>query len=178
MTTARGDGDTALRERVTSSLGRGQRCASCFVQVLEEEGVELPPQVAALAPALEWGLGRSGAVCGVFVAAVLGKAVQQSAGTEVAGEEPPVPTNEWLDAFTPFPSRVPDGDPCARLGRRLTAFAKENYGGLECNRIAGVDYPGGSPALAALYFAEGGDNRCVEFIIEAARAFGESDEPS
>ena len=168
----------SIRERVEAVIGRGQRCAGCFVEVLDEEGVQVPSEIAELAPTLERGLGGTGSVCGVFVAALLTRALQEASDSDDDEEETDVgPSNEWLDAFTPYSlghTETAGAQKCSALARRLKSFAREQYGGIECDRISGVEWPMESAGLVGLYFSGGGAERCNGFIIEAAQAFLES----
>ena len=167
----------SIRERVEAVIGRGRRCAGCFVDVLDEEGVQVPPEIAALAPTLEQGLGGTGSVCGVFVAAILTRALQEASDSNDEEETDSGPSNEWLDAFTPYSlgqTETAGAQKCSALARRLKSFAREQYGGIECDRISGVEWPMESADLVRLYFSGGGAERCNRFIIEAAQAFIES----
>jgi len=166
-----------IQERVEAVIGQGWRCAGCFVEVLDKEGVQVPSEIAELAPTLEHGLGGTGSVCGVFVAALLARALQEASDSDDEVVTDPGPSNEWLDAFTPYSlgqTETAGAQQCSALARRLKSFAREQYGGIECDRISGVEWPMESTDLMRLYFSGGGAERCNRFIIEAAQAFLES----
>jgi hypothetical protein len=63
---------------------------------------------------------------------------------------------------------------CSCLADRLTAFATERYGGLECRQISGVQWPVETASDWAMYYSGGGAERCAQFITEAAQAYLES----
>jgi len=161
-----------LEQRVRRAVEGGQRCSRCFVEVVQAEGGYVPPQVLALAPVLERGIGGSGSVCGVFVAAMLAAALQEEAHSSQRSSSPP--QHEWLDAFAPFTRHPATTERCSSLARRLARFARERYGGLECQRISGVEWPLARPGLASSYFGAGGAERCARLIVEAVQAFLES----
>ena len=129
----------------------------------------MPSQVAELAPMLGWGVGGSGWVCGVFLAALLAKALQGGAASDQAGAglSRPAPSHEWLDAVTPGSPGIGNAEPCSTLAGRLTGFATEQYGGVECWRISGVEWPAHSPGFWGQYYSGGGAERCSRFIAEA-----------
>ena len=176
MTAEKGVRNTIFQERVLAAAGDGKRCAECFVHVLREDGIALPDPVEELAPFLEWGMGASGAACGVFVAAVLAGALRDGDARlrEKAGAGSPPPAHEWLDAFTPQATGVDRQPGAAALAQRLATFASTHYGAIDCRSIAGVEPPGRSAALWGQFYSGGGAQRCTEFIVESARAFEDS----
>ena len=101
MSTEKSVGGGISQEKVLAAAGDGIRCAECFVHVLREDGVAVPGPVEEIAPFLEWGVGGSGAACGVFVAAALASALLDEGAVSKEERKSPAPANEWLDAFTP-----------------------------------------------------------------------------
>lgn len=168
-----GSRPTGIQERVDRVLASGRRCASCFVQVLHDEGVPVPDPVAALASALDGGVGGTGHACGAYVAAVLARTMDGRGDADDGGEAVgwSRPLNPWLEAFTPHSSEA-DG-PASRsdLGERLTAVAQERYGGIDCAHISGSDWPAVGPGPTRLYYATGGAERCSAFIVDAVQAY-------
>ena len=141
MTGAGAASDTRIRARTEVALREGHICAGAFVQILRDEGVQIPKALEDVVPALEHGIGGSGSVCGVFLAAMLTSALEESPGIDEAaaglGEAPPA--NEWLDAFIPASRGAPSARATSSLAKRLTAFAEGEYGGFDCQHISGVE---------------------------------------
>ena len=165
--------DAAIRDRVEEILGDGKRCAECLIQVLRDEGAPVPERVAALAPFLEWGIGGSGSVCGVFMAALLAGFVQASSIDPGSTDdlEQKAPDNDWLDALAPISSTVNGSEPASTLAARLNNYAREQFGGFECHDITDAEWPASSPTLWGAYLSQGGAERCTQLIVEATRAY-------
>jgi hypothetical protein len=163
----------SVRESVDRVLASGTRCASCFVQVLRDEGVPVPPSVAEVAPALEEGIGGTGHACGAYVAAVLASTIDGGGGADyrVEGTESPRPLNPWLDAFTPLSAEAAMTARRSALGERLAGVARERYGGLDCAHISGAEWPAVGAGPLRLYYATGGAERCSAFIADTVEAY-------
>lgn len=172
-----GEADTgrdAIREQVQRALRAGKRCSSCFVEVLRGQGLPVPAQVSDLAPFLERGVGGSGYACGVFLAAVLTRAINAEGDRSRPTRHHPAPYNEWLDAFTPHALELPSSSDAAALARRLSSYAQERFGGADCHTISGAEWARMSIGLDATYRSGGGAGRCAEFITEAVQAVKDS----
>ncbi len=165
-----------IADRIQQKNGHGERCVTNFVEVLEEEGVDVPRQVIELTPALEWGIGGTGSVCGVFLSAVLTKALETELGLEPDSESVPsqMPTNDLLDMITPPSSEITIGQRAYEVARRLNSYANERFGVLDCRSIAGTDWPGDSAMAWSSYFSTGGAERCTEIMGEAVTALIDS----
>ncbi len=179
MNTPDDAGDITLEQRVANATESGQRCASCFVRVLRDEGVRVPDQVAELAPYLEWGLGGSGLICGVLLAALLAKVLQQDTASHGADLPPPyvAPGHEWLDALTPRSEGIANRARWPALARRLTTLTRD-FGGVDCERISGMARRPEGDGLGGTHDSAGNAQRCIEFIVETARAYLESVDPA
>lgn len=176
MQEERGTRQIRIADRIRENNGHGERCVTNFVQVLQKEGVDVPRQVIELTPALEWGLGGTGSVCGVFVAAVLSKALDSELSLEPGSQPaaPAMPINDLLDMVTPQSSEITKDQKAYKVAQQLSSFAKERYGGLDCHSIAGTDWPGDSAMTWSTYFSAGGAERCTEIINQAVTALVDS----
>ncbi len=165
-----------IAERIQQKYGHGERCVTNFVQVLQDEGVDVPRQVIELTPAFEWGVGGTGSVCGVFLATVLTKALETELTLDSGSESaPPVrPINDLLDMTTPGSSEITKDQRAYEVARHLSSYAKERFGGLDCHSIAGTDWPGDSAMAWSTYFSAGGAERCTAIINEAVSALIDS----